>query len=76
MIQTLNDFVESALSGDAQIPIAGRLGGKIVEYIGNLSAKDIDAIAAEAINRDIVDSSMSWDELIKQINSIISNTQQ
>lgn len=73
MTQTLNDFVISALSGDAQIPTAGKSVGKIVEYIGKLDANDIDAIAAEAINRDIVDSATPWDELIKQINVIIAN---
>lgn len=74
MTQTLNNFVVSALSGNTQIPIAGRSGEKIVEYIDNLSAKDVEAIAAEAINRDIVESTMPWDELIKQINGIIANT--
>lgn len=76
MTQALNDFVLSALSGEMEIPTASKEGGEIVEYIGKLSAKDIDGIAAEAINRDIVDSTISWDELIKQINAIIEKSNQ
>lgn len=70
--QTLNEFVKSVVSGEIKFAAGGRSSGKIIEYTANPDTKDIEAIAAEAVNREIVDSDTSWDQLVKQIKDIIA----
>lgn len=70
----LNEFVLSVLSGKVEIPSAGKADGKIIEYVNKLDSKKVEAIAAEAINQDIVSSDVSWDALVNQINGIIEKS--